>query len=103
MGITGGLGSAAGASNSSGGYDPRTDTYTPPGGYSLPGWLKGWLTPSSALNRCETQCDAQNERDMTECKAYSGMTGEKYTYVACKRNADRRYSQCMADCGKDCK
>lgn len=104
LGMVDRLGGATGGSNLSGGYDPRTDMYTPPqGGYSLPGWLKGWLTPSSALSRCEAQCGAQNERDMAECKAYSGMTGDKYTYVACKRNADKRYSQCMADCGKDCK
>ncbi len=94
-------GPAPGAgAGSRGGYDPRTDTYTP----SSPGLtLPKWLTPKSALDRCEAACEAQYDRDMDECRSYSAMTGEKYTFVACKRSAERRLSQCTVDCAKDCK
>lgn len=64
-------------------------------------WVKS-LT-KSALDECEEDCEKQYDRDMAECRAYSAMTGNKYTFVACKREAERRLSKCMSDCGKSCK
>ena len=62
-----------------------------------------WLTPKSAAERCEEDCEKQYDRDMDECRAYVAMTRDKYTFVACKQQAERRLSQCMSDCGKNCK
>lgn len=81
--------------------EPWGPTYIPVP--KMPDWLKNLVTPKSALDRCEAECEAQYDRDMAECGSYSAMTGEKYTFVACKRNAERRLSQCTVDCAKDCK
>ena len=58
---------------------------------------------SSSGNSCEEECELQYDRDMGECRLYSKMTGDKYTFVACKREAESRLSKCMSNCGKGCK
>ncbi|MCA8016145.1 hypothetical protein [Burkholderia vietnamiensis] len=42
----------------------------------------------------EGECFAQYERDLEECNFYAGMTGQSYTFVACKAQAFARYNQC---------
>jgi len=87
LGGLGGLGGMGGGSGGSkGGYDPKTDRFNPSGTLlPLPSWLEKLLTPKTALERCEQECEDQYDLDMDECRAYSAMTGDKYTYVACKK------------------
>lgn len=42
----------------------------------------------------EAECFAQYERELDECKLYSSMTQDPYTYVACKAQAFANYNQC---------
>jgi RHS repeat-associated protein len=56
---------------------------------------------SSSSSSDEAECEAQYDRDIKECRAYSAMTGDKYTFVACKKNAESRLSKCMSKCGKN--
>ena len=42
----------------------------------------------------EAECHAQYERELDECKLYSAMTQDSYTYVACKAQAFANYNQC---------
>jgi RHS repeat-associated protein len=44
----------------------------------------------------EKECEAQYDRDMAECRTYSKMAGDKYTYIACKKSAESRLSKCMS-------
>ncbi len=59
-------------------------------------------TASDAQAQCEESCEQQYDRDIAECRAYSAMTGERYTFVACRAQANRRLSQCFSDCGQNC-
>ena len=52
---------------------------------------------------CEAICDANLTRDLQECEIYGAMTGEAYTYVACKQEARRIHLDCVFQCGQDCK
>jgi predicted RNase H-related nuclease YkuK (DUF458 family) len=42
----------------------------------------------------EAECYAQYERELDECRLYSSMTQDSYTYVACKAQAFANYNQC---------
>lgn len=42
----------------------------------------------------EAERYAQYERELDECKLYSSMTQDSYTYVACKAQAFANYNQC---------
>jgi hypothetical protein len=42
----------------------------------------------------EAECYAQYERELDECKLYSAMTKDSYTYLACKAQAFANYNQC---------
>lgn len=42
----------------------------------------------------EADCFAQYELALDECKLYAAMTGEGYTYVACKAKAFADYNRC---------
>lgn len=42
----------------------------------------------------EAECFAAYERALEECRLYAGMTGEAYTYVACKAKAFTDYNRC---------
>lgn len=80
--------------------EPWGQTYIPVP--KMPDWLKKLVTPKTALQRCEAECEDQYDIDMDECRSYSAMTGDKYTFVSCKRNAERRIAQCMVKCDKEC-
>ncbi|WP_283745172.1 RHS repeat-associated core domain-containing protein [Sideroxydans sp. CL21] len=56
---------------------------------------------SSSSSSHEAECEAQYDLDMKECRAYSAMTGDKYTFVACKKKAESRLSECMSKCGRN--
>jgi RHS repeat-associated protein len=60
------------------------------------------LFSKSPLQRCEEDCEKTYDNEIDECRSYTAMTGDKYTFVACKKLADRHLAQCMADCDKNC-
>ncbi len=39
--------------------------------------------------RHEEDCEKTYDREIAECRAYAAMTGDKYTFVACKKRAER--------------
>jgi RHS repeat-associated protein len=101
LGGLGGLGGIAGGSR--GGYDPRTDMYTPPKpGVSMPGWLKNWL-PKSALEECEQEADDALERDYAYCKALGGTFNDYRTRKACEEKAFSKYAQRLKSCKEQCR
>jgi RHS repeat-associated protein len=63
----------------------------------FPNWMKSGQQCKEEEKEKEKDCEDQYDRDMKECRLYSGMTGEKYTFVACKKAAERRLSQCMSE------
>lgn len=102
LGGLGGFGGAVGGAK--GGYDPRTDMFTPPKpGMSIPGWLSGWLTPNSALSQCEATCDKGYDGDQKYCEAHWKMHGRNSdAYRMCMNQARSKYLQCYQDCKNDC-
>lgn len=70
------------------------------GGLFPPGTMST-SSSSSSSSSGEAACEAQYDRDMKECRIYSKMTGDKYTFVACKKKAESRLSECMSKCGKN--
>ncbi|QGZ57450.1 hypothetical protein FAZ97_21315 [Paraburkholderia acidiphila] len=42
----------------------------------------------------EAECYAQYERELDECKLYSAMPQDSYTYLACRAQAFTNYNQC---------
>jgi hypothetical protein len=63
---------------------------------ALPGQSRSFSSShSSSENEDEAKCEEQYDRDITGCQMYAAMTGNKYTFVACKRQAERNFAQCM--------
>lgn len=54
------------------------------------------VTDEQEEKKREKGCEDDHDRDMAECRSYSKMTGDKYTFVACKKVAERRLAECMS-------
>lgn len=96
FGGLGGFGGAAGGSR--GGYDPKTDRFNP--GSTLlpmPSWLKNLVTPKSALDQCEADCEAEKEERDALCFIAQAMGG-KAAQRECLSRSDRIAFQCRKDC-----
>ncbi|QGZ59359.1 hypothetical protein [Paraburkholderia acidiphila] len=52
------------------------------------------LAASGVSEEQEAECFGEFEERLTECEAYSALSGDPYTYVSCKANAFRIYNQC---------
>lgn len=42
----------------------------------------------------EAECFAEYEERLMQCEAYSALSRDPYTYIACKANAFKLYNQC---------
>jgi hypothetical protein len=70
--------------------DAQPFDYTPdPGGGDVED-----LAARGVSEADEDDCYAQYERELEECKLYSAMTSDSYTYIACKAQAFANYNQC---------
>ncbi|NDZ17812.1 RHS repeat domain-containing protein [Variovorax sp. WS11] len=82
--------------------DPLGPSYMPGPSAAIPSWLRGWLTPSSALDQCEADCDADYDVEQQKCEAWWKTTGrDPGAYRLCISNARRTHIQCIQNC-KDC-
>ena len=62
-----------------------------------------WLTPKSALDRCEAACDDDYDNDQKLCETWWKTTGRNAdAYRVCMARARDRNIKCYQDCKKDC-
>lgn len=85
-----------------GGYDPRTDTFIPKPGMSVPGQTIKKVD-SAELEQCKQDADDALDRAYDYCKALGATYNDYRTRKACEENAFRKYTKRLQECEQQCK
>ena len=94
-----------GTGGGSGGYDPRTDRFTPAPTVTLPtlpNWRDLFKSKSSELEQCEAEAEEKLDRDYAYCKALGATYNDYRTRKACEERAFEKYAKKLKECKQQC-